>query len=300
MVVRSKPASSSFCESCRARSGRKLKKITESPVSIPGRPSKCIGSTNSSVTPASYCCCTYCDGARPGDGLRADDGVERALGAIPALVAVHRVVPPRDRRDPLLGQLGEVVDRGMRRDVAAVGERVDPRLLGRKPEQRAQVVDVRVHAPVRHEPEQVDIPPALERLAQHLVLEQRPVLDRAVHAHQVLEEDPSRADRQVADLRVAHLARRQPDRLAGRLQGRVRVLGPEPVEHRRVGQVDGVARTRRCAAPAVEDDQRYEGRAALHIAVNDWTSSEAPPTSAPPTSGCASSSAAFSGLTEPP
>src|SRR5438034_3828815 len=48
IVVRSKPASSSFCDSWRARSGRKLKKITASPSSIPGRPSKWTGSTNRS------------------------------------------------------------------------------------------------------------------------------------------------------------------------------------------------------------------------------------------------------------
>src|SRR5262249_29903234 len=132
------------------------------------------------------------------------------------------------------------------------------------------------------------------------VLEERAVLDRAVHPHQVLEEDPSRADREMTHLRVPHLSGREPDRLPRRLQGRVRVVGPDAVEHRGLGQVDGVARTRRCAAQTVEDAQRYELRAPLHIAVTDWTSSEAPPTRAPSTSGWPSSSAALSGLTEPP
>ena len=44
---------------------------------------------------------------------------------------------------------------------------------------------------------------------------------------------------------------------------RVRVLGPEPVEDRRVGQVDGVARAGRRAAPPVEDDQRDYGARGL-------------------------------------
>ena len=39
---------------------------------------------------------------------------------------------------------------------------------------------------------------------------------------------------------------------------RVRVLRPEPVEDGRVGEVDGVPRPGRRAAPAVEDDERYE------------------------------------------
>ena len=84
-----------------------------------------------------------------------------------------------------------------------------------------------------------------------------------VHAHQVLVEDAARPDRQVADLGVPHLAGRQADRLAGGLQLRVRVLGPEPVEDRRVGQLDGVAGAGRRAAPAVEDDERYEGTRGL-------------------------------------
>ena len=147
----------------------------------------------------------------------------------------------------------------MRRDVAAVRERVDPGLLGREAEQRPQVVDVRVDAAVGDEPEQVDAVAALERRAEERrVLEERAVLDRLVHAHQVLVEDPAGADRQVADLGVAHLAGRQADRLAGGVERRVRVLGPEPVEDGRVGELDGVARAGRRAAPAVEDDERYE------------------------------------------
>ena len=104
----------------------------------------------------------------------------------------------------------------------------------------------------------------------------------------------------MADLGVAHLARRQADRLAGRLDRRVRVLGPQPVEDRRVRLLDRVPGTGRGEAPPVQDDERYERVAARQIAANDSTSSEAPPTSAPSTSGRPSSSAALSGLTEPP
>ena len=69
----------------------------------------------------------------------------------------------------------------------------------------------------------------------------------------------------------------------------MRVALPERVEDRRVGQLDGVPGPRRSAAPAVEDDERYERerRAAVRqIAVKESTSREAPPTSAPSTSGC--------------
>src|SRR5919198_2502824 len=160
---------------------------------------------------------------------------------------------------------------------------------------------------VGDEPEQVDVGAALlrtlEGAGERRVLEERSVRDCAVHPLEVLVEDAPGADRQVADLGVSHLPFGQPDGLAGRLQRRVRVARPELVEDRRVGELDRVSWPRRRAAPAVEDDERYEreSRAAVsQIAVNDPTSSEAPPTRAPSTSGCSSSSAAFSGLTEPP
>ncbi len=196
----------------------------------------------------------------------------------------------------------------MGRDVAAVGERVDPGLLGSEAEERSQVLDVRVDAAVGDESEQVHVPTALERRAEDRALVEGPVLDRLVHPHQVLVEDPARTDRQVAHLGVAHLARGQADGLAGRLQRGVRVLGPQPVEDGGLGEVDRVARAGRRAAPPVEDDERdcRDGLqpvpfgAASTIAANDSTSSDAPPTRAPSTSGWPSSSAAFSGLTDPP
>src|SRR5260221_13856604 len=104
----------------------------------------------------------------------------------------------------------------------------------------------------------------------------------------------------MADLGVADLARRKPRGLARRVECGVRPPRPEPVEHRRLGELHRVAGTRRCAAPAVEDDEGYEWEAARQIAANDSTSRDAPPTRAPSTSGWAASSAAFSGLTEPP
>ena len=147
----------------------------------------------------------------------------------------------------------------------------------------------------------MDVLAALERAAEDGVLEERAVLDRLVHAHEILEEDATGADRQVPDLGVAHLAVRQPDRGARRFELRMREIAPEPVEDGRVGELDGVPGAGRRNPPAVEDDERYEGEAAAwHIARKESTSSEAPPTSAPSTSGCAKRPAALSGLTEPP
>ena len=139
-----------------------------------------------------------------------------------------------------------------------------------------------------------------------MVLEERAVPDRDVHAHQVLEEDAPGADRQVPDLGVPHLPGRQPDGLARGRELRVREALQERVEDGRVGELDRVSRAAAARAPAVEDDERDEvahaatSAPARQIASNDAGSSEAPPTSAPSTSGWASSVRAFSGFTEPP
>ena len=162
------------------------------------------------------------------------------------------------------------------------------------------MIHVGVDAAVGDEPEQVDVLASLECPDERRVLEERAVLDRLVDAHQVLEEHAARADRQVPDLGVAHLAVREADRLAGRLERRVREVGPEPVEDRGVRELDRIPRPRLGYPPPIEDDERYERIAARQIEANDSTSSEAPPTRAPSTSGWASSSSALSGLTEPP
>src|SRR5256885_12778049 len=105
----------------------------------------------------------------------------------------------------------------------------------------------------------MDLLPSFERAHQRRVLEEGAVFDRLVDAQQVLEQDAAGADRQVPDLAVPHLAGRQPDRFAGRVERRVRERLPEAVEVRRIGELDCVAWARGRAAPAVEDDERYEG-----------------------------------------
>jgi hypothetical protein len=126
-------------------------------------------------------------------------------------------------------------------------------------EQRAQVLDVRVDAAVGDEPEQVDVAIPLarapERAGERVILEERPVARRAVHALEILVEHTAAADRQVTDLRVAHLPGREPDRLARCLERRVRELRPQAVEDRRARELDGVARPGRRAAPPVQDDE---------------------------------------------
>ena len=147
---------------------------------------------------------------------------------------------------------------------------------------------------------------ALAGRPQGLVLEEAAVGDRVVDPGQVLLDDGAGAEVEVADLGVAHLPLGKADVAPlGRELG-VGELRPEPVEDRRLGDRDRVAGAGLGDAPAVEDDQRDRGSrwrhypAASTIAANSAGSRLAPPTSAPSMSGWAISSAALSGLTEPP
>ncbi len=72
----------------------------------------------------------------------------------------------------------------------------------------------------------MDVLPALERAAEDGVLEEGAVLNRRVDAHEVLQKDTARADRQMADLGVAHLAVREADGGARGLELRMREVAP--------------------------------------------------------------------------
>src|SRR3954465_4498426 len=161
-----------------------------------------------------------------------------------------------------------------------------------------------VHAAVGDEADEVHARRVLHRGPQDVVLGERPVLDGLADAREVLLDHRAGAEVEVPDLRVAHLALGEPDGRPPRRQLAVRIALPQVVEDRRRGQRDGVARAVRRDPPAVEDDEadRRDGhpRAASTMAAKSATSRDAPPTSAPSTSGRANSSAALSGLTEPP
>src|SRR3954451_4855751 len=175
-------------------------------------------------------------------------------------------------------------------------------LPGSEGDQRLEVTQARVHAPVAHEPDQMDPRPA-HRVDQDLVEGQRALLDGFVDPRQVLLDHRAGAEVQMPDLAVTHLPLGQPDGSAARRQLGMRVARPQIVEHRGVGELDRVAGSRRGEPPPVEHDEadrRMGHGAAAVIAANDSGSSDAPPTSAPSTSGSASSPAGLSGFTEPP
>jgi hypothetical protein len=122
-------------------------------------------------------------------------------------------------------------------------------------DERLEVVPAGVHAAVGDQADEVHALEALEGRAQDRVLGERPVGDGLVDPGEVLLDDRPGAEVEVADLAVAHLALRQPDRRPARGQLRVREALEQPVEDRRAGEVDGVAGPGRGDPPAVEDDE---------------------------------------------
>ena len=200
-------------------------------------------------------------------GVR-DGGV--GLGdAVPALVAVHREVAADDGGDRHARgqcglQAGQVVGGGLRRGVAAVGDRVDDGFAAGVVQvcgQRGGMVLMRMHAAGRDESDQVAGSAGLfqgfDQGGEGGRCGDAAVRDGVADAHQFLLHHAAGADVQVADLGVAHLARRQPDIAAGCVQEGVRAGLPQAGEGWGLRQAHGVVRAVLTPAEAVEDHQHY-------------------------------------------
>ena len=210
-----------------------------------------------------------------GRGAHAvDDRVVRQLGAVPALVAVHRVVTPdhsRNNRRMAVWPYGrnEVLherERRLRRRVPPVEERVDrdrqagaPPQLNRGEQVRIERVDP-AGADQAHQVQRAVLASSLRaQLHQRLQLIELSRLDALRDAHDVLRHHPARAEVQVPDLAVAHLSRGESHRQARRLEQRARGPLPQAVPDRRRAELDGVAVPAGTEPPAVEDDQDDRG-----------------------------------------
>ena len=196
--------------------------------------------------------------------------------AVPPVVAVHGVVAAAHRRDPSDAGVGEaapergqVLHAAVRRRVPAVGDGVrehpgdaPPR---REPHQGVEVPLVRVHAAVREQADEVQRAVAtgagIEQGVQRGVAGQLVPRDGLVDAGQVLEHDSSRAEVHVPDLGVAHLAGRQPHRLAAGGQPAGRIPVADLAVDRRSRLADGVAARLGAVSPAVENDEHQRGTA---------------------------------------
>ena len=194
------------------------------------------------------------------------------LLALPAVIAIHRIVAAADCRnlaDTDLRRLFlhclKIFRRTLGRHVASVEECVNPNLgqtltLG-KLKHAEEMVVMAVHAARRDQSHDVQCTAALlytvYNREQCLVLEEITVLDVACDARELLIDNATRADIRVPDLGVAHLPVRQSDVLARGKDLIVFVCFLQPVDDRCIRHGDGVVLhiIRVAVAKAVHDDE---------------------------------------------
>ena len=156
-----------------------------------------------------------------------DYGAIGEFHALPAIVTVHGIVAANKCRDfsdsqlaHFLLQLADVVAAAVRRRVAPIHEAVhknffDFLLLGHF-QQRKQMLDVRMHAAIAEQADEVQLAGAA---AFHCLLKERYVLqlfagDQQINPRDVHVHDAPRAHVHVTDFTVAHLAVGQTDEWA--------------------------------------------------------------------------------------
>ena len=200
----------------------------------------------------------------------------RPCHALPALVAVHRIVAPAHRRDrDRLRQRGrearDVVAGRLRRRIAAVGPGMHQRRHaggGENFREADRMVLMRMHAAGRHQAHQVT--GAAVRLEAS---RSGPAAPAAVRSRRSRSRRRSRG-RSCITTRPAPMLRwptselpiwppRQADVLAGRVQQRVRAGRPQPVEIGRARLLDGVVGGVLAPTPTVQNGQHH-GTSPLH------------------------------------
>ena len=223
------------------------------------------------------------DGLYGAPGLQArgeNHGGVRTRDAVPAFVAVHRVVAARNGRDAAAGfrerglEARDVGLRRSRRRIAPVGEDVHAQARHRCPlrqrHEALQMPFVRVDPAVGDQAHQVQSRAFALRVfgggQERFVREEGAVTQGEVDPQEILGDHPSRAEREMPDLGVAHDSGGQADGLAGSLEQRPGMLPEPPVEDRRARKRDGVGIRGWSMAPAVADQQEngspLQGRAA--------------------------------------
>ena len=217
-------------------------------------------------------------------------------------------------------------ERRARRRVASVEQRVDADrghpLPRRQLDQRDQVPVVGVDATRADKTDEVESPVGpcrtRARFEQCGALEERAVGDGRVDPRQVLQHGTPGTEIEVADLRVAHLAGRQPDGVLRGTERGVRPVAPQPLPGRHPRGRDGVDCRIEADPEPIEHDQHDRARtrpggvghaAARAAAVSPARAtipaissglSDAPPTRAPSIEGSARNSAMLDDVTLPP
>ena len=196
--------------------------------------------------------------------------IEGLLHALPALVAVHGVETAVECGDVGVFQilqrvleLGDVFFAARGRRVAAVHETVDQNGdtgAGRGPAQGDKMMDVAVYAAVGKKAGEMKPAVRLQGFLYDIHEDgigfQRAVFHGHVDTRHVLVDDTARADIEVSDFGVAHIAFGQADGAARGLKLGVRAGGCESVQIGSAGKARGVARSGRGYAPAVHNQEK--------------------------------------------
>jgi hypothetical protein len=96
---------------------------------------------------------------------------------------------------------------------------------------------------------------AIHDSLQYQVVKERALYDCPVDTGEVLVDDPTRPEREMTHLGIAHHSSGQTHSFTAGLQEYVGIGVPERVPHRGPGQRDRVPRPWWSVAPAVEDDK---------------------------------------------
>ena len=144
-------------------------------------------------------------------------------------------------------------------------------------QQGVQMLNMGVDAAVGQQAAQVQPGPLLQAVIHRLVIgfvgKERAILDGTADAGQILKHHPAAADVGVAYLTVAHLPLRQAHVQSAGGQGGVSIIRPQAVQHRGIGQTDGVAGAGLGQAEAVHDDEssrRFTHSRSSRRLIPDW------------------------------
>ena len=133
----------------------------------------------------------------------------------------------------------------------------------------------RMHAAVRHQPEQMQLSPSqaariLHRVEQHWMREEFAVLDHQVDARDSMMHDAPGSNIQMADFAVPHLPLGQPDKRPAGVNQSVRILAQQPVIGRLARERDGVGLGFGAVSPAVENDENERFRTRHKSRYSSW------------------------------
>ena len=188
--------------------------------------------------------------------------------ALPPVVAIHRVISPGHRRNlthPVLPhfllQGPQKIDPTFRRRVAPVHKAMHENafhfVFARHPQQRVQMLDMRMHSAVAHQSQQMQLmrPRPLHRVQQQRLPREFAAGDQRLDPRRIHVHHAPRANIQMPHFAVAHLPRRQSHRRPRSLDQSVGKLAQQPVVIRLPRQRNRIPRRLRPVAPPVQHRQ---------------------------------------------